>query len=126
VGTDFARANLRNAKLRHAELIGSNFQGADLHRSDFTGANLEGADFHRADLRDASVRDTKLCARSTSGGFQSGDSIGCADFRDADVRGADLRGALLCDGSHDKRCTPLDAATLLAHAGSDLAGAILP
>ena len=52
-------ANLRRAKLEHADLCDVNFRGANLEWADlrwtdliifdFTGANLERTDFHKAD-----------------------------------------------------------------------------
>ena len=93
--TTGARANLRNADLRNADLCGANLRNADLRGvylcdadlrgvylcdADLCGADLCGADLCGANLRNANLRNADLCG---------------AYLCDADLRGADLCGAYL-------------------------------
>jgi uncharacterized protein YjbI with pentapeptide repeats len=84
------KADLHEANLVEAFLLGANLGGADLRRADLRGAylalaklgwaNLTRADLTGADLRGADLHEALLAL---------------ADLRGADLTGADLRGAFL-------------------------------
>jgi uncharacterized protein YjbI with pentapeptide repeats len=87
---DLQKADLTNANLVDAYLVGVDLSGAYLVdawalRANLYGANLRdaqlaGADLHWADLRKADLR----------GAFLAGTNMSCADLRDAKVVGEEL------------------------------------
>lgn len=117
-GADLVRANLRNADLTGANLIGVMLVEANLSNSDLWGANLDnavlaGADlsgaglgiyidiqdgertFIRSSLRGADLRKAKLTNAVLVG----------ADLQNANLYGADLVGANLHDYAPDEQVT---------------------
>jgi uncharacterized protein YjbI with pentapeptide repeats len=122
-GCDLSGGNLAGRKLNGIAIPGGDLRNVRASGVQLAGADLEGVNFRSADLKNADLRNTRLCSYNTGGMGGAADRIGCATFQGADLHGADLRGASICE---NRRCTPLDAATLRAHAQSDLAGAILP
>ena len=81
------RANLSEADLRGADLMGANLMGADLRGANLWEANLSGADLRGANLSEADL---------------SGADLWRANLSEADLRGANLRGA-----TYDKVPVPL-------------------
>lgn len=64
---DGVRANLREAKLREADLSGANLRGADLREANLSGANLLGADLREANLRGANLSESDLSGVDLTG-----------------------------------------------------------
>ena len=109
----FPRANLRDARMEHANLYRSVFAGADM-----SGADLTGADLRHADLTGANLQGANLLAANLTGA-----SLRDADLRDADLALTNLNGADVegCDFSRATlaktvfaRCRNLAAARGLA------------
>jgi hypothetical protein len=109
-GEGGARAFLRDADLRGADLTGAFLTDADLRGADLTGAfltdadlpgaNLRGADLTGADLRGAFLRGADLPGANLTGADLTDADLRGADLRDANLRNANLRGAIgyLCLG----------------------------
>ena len=76
-------ADLRDADLRGAELVGVTFAGADMRGARFDGAQLDAIDFDRVRLQNASF---------------SGSELGSVDFNRARLDGASFNGARLAAG----------------------------
>ena len=76
-------ANLREAKLSHADL-----RWADMREANLSRADLGWADFRGADMRGATLRGANLSDADLSG----------ANLREADLSEADLRGWSVIDG----------------------------
>jgi uncharacterized protein YjbI with pentapeptide repeats len=90
-----ARADLRGANLRRADLRDADLRGANLRRADLRDANLRGANLRRADLRDANLSGADLSGADLRRADLFGADLFGADLRDANLRGADLRRANL-------------------------------
>ncbi len=88
------RADLSDASLRGADLIGANLSGAYLGGANLSGACLGGADFGDAYLSGANLRGADF-----SGANLSGANLGGADFSGANLRNAHLSGS---DVSHNR------------------------
>jgi Pentapeptide repeats (8 copies) len=84
-GRDFARGDLRGARLLRLDLRGKSFLYANAAGAVFTGSLLNGANLSHADLRGADLRDT--CLR--------GANLANADLSGADFTGADVTGAIV-------------------------------
>jgi uncharacterized protein YjbI with pentapeptide repeats len=113
IGASFYKADMRNCKLRFADLRaahlnGVNAQGADMSETDFMGAslgpsydpesirvNLRDAILHSTDFRGADLNDADLRGADLNGADLRGAYLNGADLRGADLTGADLRGANL-------------------------------
>ena len=89
------KADLSEAELRGAYLMGANLREADLRGADLSEAYLGEADLRRADL---------------SGANLSGAKLNRVDLRGTDLKEADLSGADL-----DFSCLPLWCGSLNAH-----------
>jgi Family of unknown function (DUF5758)/Pentapeptide repeats (8 copies) len=76
-------ANLRDADLSYADLIGTNLRDADLRCASLLGANLRGANLRGANLSYANLRGANL-----RGANLRGANLSYATLRDADLRGA--------------------------------------
>ncbi|HGG6523473.1 TPA: pentapeptide repeat-containing protein [Salmonella enterica subsp. enterica serovar Bareilly] len=92
-----SRANLCDADLFGANLLGADLRGANLCDADLFGANLRGANLCGADLRGADLRGANLRGADLRGADLRGANLRDADLRDANLCGADLRGADLPD-----------------------------
>jgi len=115
-----AKANLRGADLREADLRGANLSGANLRWADLSWANLRGADLREADLSKANLSGADLSKADLSKADLRDADLRWADLSKADLRGADLRGADLSKA--DLRGANLRDADL---SGADLRGADL-
>lgn len=80
---DFARADLRGARLIRLDLRGKSFQYADAAGAVFAGSLLNGANLSHADLRGADLRGACLRGADLAGADLAG-----TDFTGADVTGA--------------------------------------
>ena len=94
------KADLSEAELRGAYLMGANLRRANLIGADLSEAYLGGADLRRADLSEADL----------SGANLSGAKLNRVDLRGTDLKEADLSGADL-----DFSCLPLWCGSLDAH-----------
>ena len=109
--TVFAKAQLVNAVLTNARLLGT-----DLSEANLTGANLSGAKLSRVDLRDAHLSgallsgawliDSRLLgADLTAANLSSADlsrsDLRYAHLRDAKLDGADFSGAVVCQAEFE-------------------------
>ena len=66
-GIDGRKADLRNANLNGADLIGAYLMDSDLSGADLTHASLRYADLSNADLRDTNIRYADLSGANLSG-----------------------------------------------------------
>jgi len=78
-----AKADLRDANLRGANLHDADLRGADLRGANLRVANLYGADLRGADLRDANLHGADL----------HGANLRVANLYGANLHGANLHGA---------------------------------
>jgi len=108
-------ANLRGANQTGASLIVANLRFADLTGADLSDANLSGADLTGADMRDANLRGANLTGANLRGAELSGANLSFADLTGANLSGASLSGVNL-------RFTDLSDANL---SGADLSRADL-
>jgi uncharacterized protein YjbI with pentapeptide repeats len=90
-----AKANLRYADLRSADLSSANLRYADLSYADLSSANLRSADLSYANLRYADLRSADLSHANLSYANLSSADLSYADLSYADLRSADLRYANL-------------------------------
>ncbi|ANG63073.1 hypothetical protein A8C75_11715 [Marinobacterium aestuarii] len=90
VGADLRRARLAGADLSWAEL-----EGADLHAAQLTGAILSGAKLEGANLREADLEGAHLFEAELEGANLRAAKLNGADLRAARLAGADLRSAQL-------------------------------
>ena len=107
---DLSEAELRGAYLMGANLRRANLIGADLSEAYLGGANLRGADLSEADLRRANLTRANLRKADLSGANLSGAKLNRVDIRGTDLKEADLSGADL-----DFSCLPLWCGSLNAH-----------
>ncbi len=85
MGTRFERADLKHAILNSADLLSADLGGADLRHADLASANLSGANLKGADLGDAELTSTNLYwARLAESDF-SGARVGSTIFGDNDL-----------------------------------------
>ena len=94
-----ARANLRYANLRYADLTGANLRYANLRYADLTGANLTGANLTDADLTGANLTDADLTGADLTGANLRYADLTGANLTDADLTGANLTDANLTDAN---------------------------
>ena len=104
-GADLSEAELRGAYLMGANLRRADLRGADLSEAYLTGANLRGADLRRADLRRANLTKADLRRANLSG----------AKLNRVDLRGTDLKETDLSGADLDFSCLPLWRGSLNAH-----------
>lgn len=97
---DLSEADLRGAYLMGANLRRANLIGADLRRADLSEADLSGANLTRADIRRADL---------------SGANLSRAKLNRVDLRGTDLKEADLSGADLDFSCLPLWCGSLNAH-----------
>ena len=99
-----AKADLRGADLRDANLYGADLRGADLRDAYLRGAYLRGADLYGANLRGAYLRGADLLDANLYGAYLRDANLRGANLCGADLRGANLYGAdgkeLKCDGKY--------------------------
>jgi hypothetical protein len=110
IGTNFAGADLRRARLCSANLKGAKFDRANLHSVNFSNAKLLGANFSGATLVRAVFFKNNLQGSSFTGAFMgealfdsvdlrgaefSSSKLDDARFTNADVKGARFSGAIL-------------------------------
>ena len=107
---DLSEAELRGAYLMGANLRRANLIGADLSEAYLMGANLRGADLSEADLRRANLTRANLRKADLSGANLSGAKLNRVDLRGTDLKETDLSGADL-----DFSCLPLWCGSLNAH-----------
>ena len=96
-------ANLREAKLSHADLRWADMRDANLSRADLIEtdmrlANLRGANLSDADLSGANLWRANLHGADLSSANLAGANLNGANLREADLSGADLRGWSVIDG----------------------------
>jgi uncharacterized protein YjbI with pentapeptide repeats len=108
-GLDFARVDLREARLRDASFLRSNLAESDLsgsnaYRAKFVNADLTGAKLDAAYMLEADLTKAKL-----TGASMVGADLRQARFFDADLRGSDLTGARITGA--DLTRARLDGAT---------------
>jgi hypothetical protein len=84
------RADLRDANLSGADLLGVNLRNADLRDANLNGADLIGANLRGADLRDANLNGADLSNANLKGA-----NLRNADLRDANLYAANLSNANL-------------------------------
>ncbi len=94
-GMQLARADLTQAQLRNANLIGADLRGALLARADLAYANLSMANLASADLRGALLLGTTLRQADLSGAHLQDADLSFVNLSGAELAGADLRGAKL-------------------------------
>lgn len=109
------KADLSEAELRGAYLMGANLRRADLRGADLSeaylgGANLRGADLSEADLRRANLTRADIRRADLSGANLSWAKLNRVDIRGTDIKETDLSGADL-----DFSCLPLWCGSLNAH-----------
>ena len=92
---DLREVKLRDAELRKVDLHGANLSQAELAAGHFTGADLSGANLSNANLRDAELTAADLREADLSGANLRHASLIDAQLREADVRGADLSEAIV-------------------------------
>lgn len=107
INRDLSKANLRNADLRNAVLIGVNLEGADLTYADLSGAEMGGANLLYAHLGGtklvgalldgASLSRTSLVGANLSGANLSGANLTYASITKANFQGAVLAKANLAE-----------------------------
>jgi hypothetical protein len=101
-------ADLRGARLRHAQLGGAYLLCALLQRADLRGAHLRLADLahtdlQRANLAGADLRSAEIICADLRNADLSHAALGGANLQDADLRGANLTGAQLTGSFDDYR-----------------------
>lgn len=89
---NFERANLKGAKMDHANFMGANFTEAKLQDADLSNAHLQGTNFRRAGLQQ-----TNLKIASLQGVILQEAILDKTDFQLADLHAADFRGATLLE-----------------------------
>ena len=99
IGAELCGANLSNANLSRAGLIGADLNGADLSGANLSGANLSGADLIRADLSGADLSGANLRYANLSGANLRYTNFSRANLSHANLSGADLNCALLTDAN---------------------------
>ena len=87
------RADLRNAYLWNANLIGANLSYADLSGADLWNANLKDIDLSGADLSCADLSDANLKYANLIGANLTDANLRNVCLRNADLMGADLSAA---------------------------------
>src|SRR6266540_3779124 len=97
VQPDLRDADLSNADLNDAKLIGANLVSADLSNANLNHVSLTSAKLIGADLSNANVNNVSLIYADLSSGHLNNGHLSNADLRDADLRDADLRDADLRD-----------------------------
>ena len=107
---DLSEADLRGAYLMGANLRRANLIGADLSEAYLGGANLRGVDLSEADLRRANLTRADLRRANLRRADLSGAKLNRVDIRGTDLKEANLRGADL-----DYSCLPLWCGSLNAH-----------
>jgi uncharacterized protein YjbI with pentapeptide repeats len=135
VRVDLSRARLVDANLEDADLHGANLVGVDATRARMAGANLGSADLREANLAEADLTDAKLWQANLRGARMEMANLVRAELKDADATGAhfagatlnnaNLRSAKLCGADlsgADVRTARLDLADL---SGANLRGATL-
>jgi uncharacterized protein YjbI with pentapeptide repeats len=83
VSTTFSRAQLVEADLRHASLVGVDFWAANLRDADLSHAHLNGAWLIGADLRGANLRGASLRGAHLAGARLRGANLASADLTEA-------------------------------------------
>ena len=81
------RANLRDANLRGANLIGANLRDANLRGANLIGANLRDANLAWANLIDANLIGANLAWANLRGANLRGANLAWANLRGASLRG---------------------------------------
>ena len=89
------RANLSNADLRKANLIGADLSSADLRKANLIGADLSSADLSNTNLIGANLSNADLSNTNLSDANLSNANLSNADLRYADLRYSNLRYASL-------------------------------
>ena len=107
---DLSEAELRGAYLMGANLRRTNLIGADLSEANLRRANLIGADLSEADLIGANLSEADLRRANLTRANLSGAKLNRVDIRGTDLKEADLSGADL-----DFSCLPLWCGSLNAH-----------
>jgi len=92
---DLRRANLVNADLRYAILIGAHLNGADLSNANLCEADLTGADLSKANLTGANFSNAMLVRANMVGIRANGAIFMDACLHDARVSGADIQNACM-------------------------------
>lgn len=94
-GEKFLQEDLRNAKMRRANLVGANFSGAKLHGSDLSYADLTVAKLKQADLSKAKLVGAVLNNADLQHVNLKYADLSYANLRDAKLAGANLKNAKL-------------------------------
>jgi uncharacterized protein YjbI with pentapeptide repeats len=103
---NLSHAQLSQADLREANLIGADLSGAQLQGADLTKANLSYANLQGVDLTDATLTEAVLIGTNLQGADLSGTTLTWAVLDDADVRSAKVTEEqlqTLATGKHLKR-----------------------
>jgi hypothetical protein len=120
-----AKANLKGADLKGAELECADLKGANLEGADLKGANLADADLSEANLSGADLSEANLewailnSANLRSANLRSA-NLNSANFRSANFKGADLSQANL-----DFACWPLWCGSLAVKICSRIAAQLV-
>ncbi|WP_020683776.1 pentapeptide repeat-containing protein [Marinobacterium rhizophilum] len=88
-------ADLRRARLAGADLSGAQLEGADLRAAQLTGAKLTWAKLEDANLREADLEGAHLFEAALEGANLRAAKLNRADLRAARLAGAELRSAQL-------------------------------
>ena len=104
IRADFTGADLRDARILSAQLMGGKFHNADLTGAQFMGTNLNGASFIGANLQKAQfmgalIRDAEFYGANLTGANLRGADLSRANLYRANLCETDLRGAILINAN---------------------------
>ena len=127
-GREGARASLRFADLKGAQLEGAMLEKVDFQGADLSGGNLQLADLRGADLRYADLSGSNLRVADLSGANLRKANVQGANLRRSKLRGTNLRRVDGLNEAELQDSDMTDATGLLGDefAGLDITGSTLP